>query len=351
MNVKQNFYSSKKYKYRLLEKYLGQSNELDIKINILIEDLKNGFSLYDSGNLARFIQGYIEIPDFAEQFIILKEYYSTHNKYANSEELYKILYGETIGSLRWKEKSDKVKGENNPAYNHCGRLSPFSANFIKYEELTEIEKIRSAEEKKEELRNLKEDNPWMHGNTRKEYWIKKGYTEEESKKLISERQRTFSLEICVEKYGKKEGTAKWKQRQINWQTTLNSKPQEEIDDINRRKSSGIGRYVDRNIPGKLYYIRLYNDEIEFWKIGITSVHVFGGRFENEFVFKEKYKLNYEIIFVNDYCTILEAYELEQKILRANNSDRITVDYNKFYTTETFNRNIIKEINEIISNNN
>ena len=58
MNVKQNFYSNKKYKHKLLEKFLGQSEELDIKINMLIEDLKNGFTLYSKRNLERFIQGY-----------------------------------------------------------------------------------------------------------------------------------------------------------------------------------------------------------------------------------------------------------------------------------------------------
>ena len=63
------------------------------------------------------------------------------------------------------------------------------------------------------------------------------------------------------------------------------------------------------------------------------------------------KLDYEIIFINEYDTIQEAYELEQRILRLNNMHRITVDYNNFYTTEKYNIKIIKEINEINRNNN
>ena len=345
MNVKQNFYSNKKYKHKLLEKYLGQSEELDIKINILIEDLKNGFTLYSKRNLERFIQGYTEINDFALQFIKLEEYYSTHNKYSNSEELYKLLYGETIGNLRWQEKLYNVQGEKNPWHNHGGKFSPLSNKSEVHSEETRVFV-------KEKIKETKKD-PARRGNKTIEYWLRKGYIGEEANNKLAKaiKAGTFTLEKCITKYGKEEGTRIWKERQINWQNTLKNKTQEEIDDINRRKSSGIGRYLDRNIPGKLYYIKFFNKDIEFWKIGITSINLFGGRFENPDVFKEKYKLDYEIIFENNYNTIQEAYNIEQKILRNNNVNRITIDYNKFYTTETFDRNIIKEINEIIANNN
>ena len=98
-----------------------------------------------------------------------------------------------------------------------------------------------------------------------EYWLKQGYSEEESKRLLSERQSTFSLKICIEKYGEAEGTIVFNERQEKWQNTINSKPKEEIDDMNRRKGAGIGNYLNKNLPGKLYYIRFYNHEIEFWK--------------------------------------------------------------------------------------
>lgn len=53
-----------------------------------------------------------------------------------------------------------------------------------------------------------------------EYWLNKGYTEEEAKEKISELQRTFSKEKCIEKYGEKEGLKRWEERQNKWQTTL-----------------------------------------------------------------------------------------------------------------------------------
>jgi len=69
--------------------------------------------------------------------------------------------------------------------------------------------------------------------TRVEYWLNKGFTEEESKKIISENQSTFSLKICKEKYGEIEGLRIWQERQLSWQKTLNNKSIEERDRIKR----------------------------------------------------------------------------------------------------------------------
>jgi hypothetical protein len=48
------------------------------------------------------------------------------------------------------------------------------------------------------------------------YWLKKGYDEKEAKLLVSERQHTFSLDLCIEKYGKIKGTEIFKKRQHKW---------------------------------------------------------------------------------------------------------------------------------------
>jgi hypothetical protein len=58
------------------------------------------------------------------------------------------------------------------------------------------------------------------GNTNLKYWINKGFTEEEAKIKLSERQSTFSKEKCIEKYGEEEGLKVWRERQINWQNSL-----------------------------------------------------------------------------------------------------------------------------------
>ena len=68
-----------------------------------------------------------------------------------------------------------------------------------------------------------------------EYYTVRGYSEEEAKDLVSKGQKYFSKEICIEKYGKDDGLKIWQERQNKWQETLKSKPQEEIDRINRLK--------------------------------------------------------------------------------------------------------------------
>lgn len=85
------------------------------------------------------------------------------------------------------------------------------------------------------------DNPEKYASkqpTRIEYYLKKGYSEEESKKLLSERQATFSKEICIEKHGVEKGTKIWLDRQDKWLNNMNSKSEEEKAEINRKKLSG-----------------------------------------------------------------------------------------------------------------
>lgn len=69
-----------------------------------------------------------------------------------------------------------------------------------------------------------------------EYWIKQGYSKNEAKEKLKERQSTFSLEKCIQKHGEIDGKEIWKQRQEKWQNTLKSKTPEEIEKINRMKT-------------------------------------------------------------------------------------------------------------------
>lgn len=100
------------------------------------------------------------------------------------------------------------------------------------------------------LKEKKEENPEKYKgayNTQIKYWIDKCDGDvEKAEKLLSERQATFSLEICINKYGKEKGKSIWKGRQEKWINTLSNKPQEEINRINslkiHTKESMIRRY-------------------------------------------------------------------------------------------------------------
>ena len=89
-----------------------------------------------------------------------------------------------------------------------------------------------------------------------DYWLNKGFPIEEAKMKQSQRQSTFSIETCILKHGEIKGREIWKERQDKWQATLKSKPQEEIDRINRLKVGSkysiskaekeIGEYLKKN---------------------------------------------------------------------------------------------------------
>lgn len=53
-----------------------------------------------------------------------------------------------------------------------------------------------------------------------EYWVNKGYSIKEAKEKTSEHQKTFTLEKCIQKYGDEEGKKRFTERQIKWQETL-----------------------------------------------------------------------------------------------------------------------------------
>ncbi len=56
--------------------------------------------------------------------------------------------------------------------------------------------------------------------TKIEYYLSRGYSEEEGKKIISTIQNRFSLDGCKEKYGDIDGQRVWKERQEKWQESL-----------------------------------------------------------------------------------------------------------------------------------
>ena len=131
---------------------------------------------------------------------------TAHIKIVHNEKIenYKLVYG----PIKSKEILDRVKGENNPAYNHGGKLSPFSKNNKNITEEQRLENLQTIIKTRTENGN---------NTTSLEYYLKKTNGDEiKAKELLSKRQTTFSLEICIEKFGVELGLSKWQERQEKW---------------------------------------------------------------------------------------------------------------------------------------
>ncbi len=136
-----------------------------------------------------------------------------------------------------QDLSDKVTGDKNPAYQHGGRLSPFSTKFKNYATPEEAEIGRAAAFSK--LSATQRD----HGNTSLKFYLNLGMTEDEATQALSERQATFTLEKCIARHGE-EGKEIFADRQLRWQATLDAKPDDEIERINNLKiwkSGGVSK--------------------------------------------------------------------------------------------------------------
>ncbi len=138
-----------------------------------------------------------------------------------SSEVSNINMGKHMKTDKYKNMfSDMFSGENNP--NHKSKTteeerkerSPFSKKFLKYKDI-DPEDIE--EHVSKFAKNALKDRI---SDTTLEYWINKGFSEEDAKLKLKERQTTFTLDKCIEKYGQEEGTKVFKERQSKWQKSL-----------------------------------------------------------------------------------------------------------------------------------
>lgn len=259
---------------------------------------------------------------------------------------YKLKYNtkKLISNKTKNIYSERIKGKKNPAYNHMGKFSPFSTKFVKYSNLDDDTKTKIIKDlTKKRVESTKTNFGF---STTIDYYLTRGYSERKAKEMFRERQNTFSLEKCIQRHGNDEGFRVWKKRQEKWQNTLLQKSQDEINRINQLKGSGInaGYGIQKIRKGFdpnnsiCYYIRFFNNEIEFWKIGITNKTV-SKRFGKNPVFKQKHNLSYEVIdkIKGKYS---DMFFVEQSILLRNKKDRIKIDYNGFSSYECFSTNVL-----------
>lgn len=186
-------------------------------------------------------------------------------------EYFSMMYGEQYAKEKLERKGSRVKGENNPGYQHGGRLSPFSKKFVNYQGKDEAEVEREISTRYETIKQLKKENPHLE-STKIEYYLNKGLTEDEAREALSDRQSTFSLEKCIEQNGEEEGYRIWKERQEKWQNTLKKLPKEERKRMIRAKVRGSWNQLFKINNDRQAYVYLMKSKTDddLYKFGITT---------------------------------------------------------------------------------
>ena len=213
---------------------------------------------FDLGHLRMFYRYYNDIvacrefnfdldyPNFRD--VVIK-YYERHPKVNNSRELCNLVFPNDV---ELAERLYAIKLEHNPFKGHGSELSPFSSSFNGYSSLPSSvvdEKLANIMKRRIKTMNENHNNP-----CRVDYFTSRGFSESDAAEQLVERQRTFTLEKCVEKYGKEIGTEIYRNRQIRWQNTMRSKGLNETERIIKSRlafSMGYSR-MSQEMFWKLY---------------------------------------------------------------------------------------------------
>jgi len=204
-----------------------------------IEELENYFTYTNKYNINYSIKTLCNILNEGINTRLIKRMNLLSNlKSADGKINFIIMYGYEKGYKIWKtKKSDRIIGDKNPIHNVDVVTNPYSRDFVGYKDLSDEEIDNKIKEMKIKC---KKSYPNYRRTNNKQYWINKGYTEEEAIAKVRERQITFSKEKCIAKYGKTEGLKVWKERQYKWQKSL--KNNNDLDFINAKKS-GVYKYL------------------------------------------------------------------------------------------------------------
>lgn len=175
--------------YKVCSKYFSK-NQLLIWINLFgsLQELAHLLELRLSHNLP------IDFLKFKEI-----NHKKIKNDKARTLEKYITRYEYKAHKLYKEYVKSKCKGWHRPEINHDSKSLELCIKKFGAEKGKEVYKQRCFDCGKP---------------TRIQYFIDKGLTEDEAKITLKERQATFSLEKCIMKYGKIEGTKRWKERQI-----------------------------------------------------------------------------------------------------------------------------------------
>jgi hypothetical protein len=213
----------------------------------LLEDLENSPLISNLALLRSHVVKLLNLPSNGRNTINYwlargwpkqQAYYNTkeHNKFKNhvsaySREFWISKINLETGKHYTIEEADYERNSRRPVKKEYWMKKGYSENEA-------IEKAKKTS-KNLSLKGHKnrKDPDLMRVNNKLciEYWTLRGHSKEEAKKIISANQSTFSLDTCIKKHGEEKGKEIWLKRQEKWQNTLKQKSDAEIEDINKRK--------------------------------------------------------------------------------------------------------------------
>ena len=167
----------------------------------------------------------------------LKEYYDLYYK-SSDESIDPFTGGETkfIGFTKGYSRFDGSEAKllkEDPNRKYLGGYGVRKFMLMGYSEHdAEIMHSNSKEKRANNWHKMYKDNPDLFKGKRMgqiEYWVNEGYSEEEAKLKVKESQATFTLEKCIIKYGKAEGTKIFNKRQTKWKKSLHENFEREGD--------------------------------------------------------------------------------------------------------------------------
>lgn len=136
-----------------------------------------------------------------------------------------------LNFTKCQQVRENKSGKNNPGYQHNGKCSPWSKNSQYHTE----EQILQSKEKA--IKNSKGKT-----SVNFSYWLAKCNGDVKLAKEKHYERQSNGLTKMIKLYGHSVGFEKWKNRQIRWQNSLNSKSAEEKAEINRKKLS-VGYFI------------------------------------------------------------------------------------------------------------
>lgn len=246
-------------------------------------------------------------------------------------------YKKSYGEIKSQSLIDRIKS---------GAMSPFSKGFNKYKDLENGADLAKTKMKSAYANSLAKPE---NRSTTMEYWRAKGFSDEESKKKIFDRQQTFTLEKCIKQHGTDKGQRIWQERQTKWLETLNNKSDEEKIAINKRKIPFLnfrtlwtGAAANDKI-GIFYIILLDNGNI---KLGITIKPNLISRYNK--IYK-----NINSILIEYKMPIKRAFVIEQIMKRelqeysiSKEEQLLDFGYTETFKTESYKIcDLFKNINE------